>query len=133
MLSEGHLRFPDEAVGLRGLEPALNTHDSTGRDVPGLDREHGIVSFSQSGLDMADEQLAAGVPTPDVGEEPLEAFDGRIAANGEIVECETDVDQAQVRSTQEADELCGANLADAVAPGPVGLVDGRRGEQPIRS
>ncbi len=123
VLGEGLPGLADEAVRLWRMQPALDGHDPLGRDMAGLDAEHGIASFSQGGLDVADQHGAVGVPPFEVTEQHIQPVHGPVCAGGDLPQHPFHIGQAQTGATEQADELSGANLGDvipAVTGGPVG-------------
>ena len=125
MRGERRFRRLHEAVGLVPVKPALDRHHASGGDVAGSDREHRVVSFLKDGSDVADEQLAVGVPAVDLAKEPIEALDGQVASNSEVLEDQADLGQTQIGSTQQADELACTDLTGVVAPISAGLINAR--------
>ncbi len=57
------------------------------------------------------------------GEKPLKPVDGNLVSNGKVTEHEANLGQAQLGPAQQAHELSGTDLGDAVASVPVGFVD----------
>ena len=111
------------------MQPALDGHDPLGGDMAGLDAEHGIASFSQGGLDVADHQRAVAVPPFEVTEQHVQPLHGPVRARRDIPQHTFDVGQAQAGAAEQADELPGADLSGVVAAVTGGLVGQHGPEQ----